>query len=380
MKADYYELLGVSRDADGSAIKTAYRKLALKYHPDRNPGDHEAEEKFKHINEAYAVLSDPQRRNHYDRYGSADPQAQFNGDIFDIFASVFGGGFGGFGASARAQRGQQGEDLEAELTITLEQARDGATVPLEVTRMTACDRCHGDRAEPGTGGKTTCPTCGGAGVVRTQAQSFFGAVVTNRTCPQCQGLGEVVTTRCGKCGGSGRMKRSDEVEVSLPRGIDGGYRLRIPQQGNAGVDGGRPGDLYVYIELAPHEHFQRDGDDLHYHLELGLAQATLGGAFHIPTLEDPEVLTIPAGTQPGAEFRLRGRGMPKLRQVGMGDLVVIADVKVPGKLSPKARELLEAYAAEVGETIEARDTLKGRLKGLFGKKKTKEDEATPAGD
>jgi molecular chaperone DnaJ len=368
--ADYYELLGVSRDADAGNIKTSYRKLALKYHPDRNPGNKEAEETFKSLNEAYAVLSDPEKRSRYDRFGSADPQAHYNGDIFDIFASVFGNsGFSGAGFGGAVQRGQPGEDLEASLRVTLEQARDGESVPLTINKLDFCDRCDGSRAEPGSEGKKTCPTCRGAGQVRAQAQSFFGTVVTNQLCPQCQGLGEVVTTPCGKCLGAGRMKGESTVSVKLPRGIDAGYRLRIPRAGNVGLDSAPAGDLYVFIEMAPHEHFTREGDDLHYALPVGIAQATLGSAFEIPTLDEPEAITLPPGTQPGTEVRLRGKGMPRLQSVGMGDLVVTAVVTVPKKLSPKARELIEAYADEADETIEAPETLGKRLRGLFGKKK-----------
>lgn len=380
MSGDYYDLLGVGRDADSAAIKAAYRKLALKYHPDKNPGDKEAETKFKSINEAYAVLSDPERRQRYDHYGEADPNAQFTGDIFDIFASVFGGGFSGFGQTRgrQGQRGQSGEDIEAELIITLEQAREGATVPLDVTRLRVCSRCDGSRAEPGSDGRRTCGTCRGAGQVRTQTQSFFGTMVTQQLCPHCRGLGEVVVTPCGKCVGSGRERSSETVEVNLPRGIDGGYRLRIPQEGNAGIDSGRSGDLYVYIDIEPHPHFTREGDDLYYRLELGVAQAALGGAFEVPTPEGPEVVTIPAGTQPGAEFRLKGKGMPRLRQVGYGDEVVVADVKVPRRLSAKARELLEEYAAEVGEELQERATLLEKVKGLLGKKRGQDDKKVEA--
>ena len=371
LMADYYELLGVSREIDAGGIKTAYRKLALKYHPDRNPGDHEAEETFKQLNEAYAVLSDPEKRSRYDRFGSADPQAQFSGDIFDIFSSVFGGGFGGGFSSAgsRVQRGQPGEDLEASLSVTLEQARDGAGVPLELGRLGLCDRCDGTRAEPGSEGRKTCPTCHGAGQVRAQAQSFFGTVVTNQVCPQCRGLGEIVTTPCGKCMGAGRMKVEDTVTVKLPRGIDAGYRLRIPRAGNVGLDGAPAGDLYVYIDLEPHEHLTRDGDDLRYALPVGIAQAALGSAFEVPTLDEPEAVNVPPGTQPGTEFRLRGKGMPRLQSVGMGDLIVTTQVEIPKNLSPKARELIEAYAEETGETLEAHETLGHRLRGLFGKRK-----------
>lgn len=365
--ADYYELLGVSRDTDAGNIKSAYRKLALKYHPDRNPGNHEAEETFKGLNEAYAVLSDPEKRDRYDRYGSADPQAQPPGDIFDIFASVFGSG--GFSSGGRVQRGQPGEDLEAPLSVTLEQSREGAGVPLELDRLGLCSRCDGSRAEPGSEGRKTCQTCRGAGQVRAQAQSFFGTVVTNQLCPQCRGLGEIVTTPCGKCLGAGREKVHDTVTVKLPRGIDAGYRLRIPRAGNAGLDGAPAGDLYVYIDLEPHEHFTRDGDDLRYTLPLGVAQAALGSAFEVPTLDDPEVLNVPPGTQPGTEFRLRGKGMPRLQNVGTGDVVVDVQVEIPKHLSQRARELMEAYATETGERLEAHETLGERLRGLFGKRR-----------
>ena len=371
MSVDYYQALGVSRTAEGSEIKVAYRKLALQYHPDRNPGDREAEERFKTINEAYAVLSDPERRGRYDRYGTADPQAQFSGDIFDIFASVFGGGFGG----ARAGRGVQGEDLEAQLSVTLEQAREGSSVPLSVRRLSACGHCHGERAEPGSDGRQTCPTCQGAGQVRQQVQSFLGTMVTQSLCPTCRGLGERVTVPCTVCRGSGRQEESAAVEVALPKGIDAGYRLRIPRAGNAGQDGGPPGDLYVYIALEPHPQLRREGDDLYYDLPLGFAQAALGSSFEVPTLDGPEVVEVPPGTQPGAEFRLRGKGMPRLRQVGFGDEIVRVQLEVPRKLSPRAKELLEGYAAEMGERIEARETLVGKLKGLFGKKKREEEVA-----
>lgn len=362
--ADYYQLLEVSNNADQAAIKAAYRKLALKYHPDRNPGDKSAEERFKQINEAYAVLSDPDKRNRYDRYGNADPQVQFSGDIFDIFNAVFGGGFT---AGSRAQRGQPGEDLETELTVTLEQARAGATVEVELTRLGLCQHCHGERAEPGTG-RQTCPTCRGAGQVRMQTQSFFGTMVSQQLCPQCRGQGEIIASPCNQCGGQGRVRVDETVPVNLPKGIDGGYRLRVPQQGNVGLEGGRPGDLYVYITLAPHQHFTRDGDDLRYRLKLGFAQAALGSAFEVPTLDSPEVLTIPPGTQPGQEFRLRGKGMPRLRQSGYGDLIVTAEVVVPHRLSPKARELLRDYAAEMGESLEESESLLDRVKGLFKKR------------
>ena len=373
--ADYYELLGLGRDADDKAIKSAYRKLALKYHPDRNPGDREAEERFKEINEAYAVLSDPEKRARFDRFGSADPSVHFTGDIFDIFASVFGGGMG----RRPAQRGTPGEDLEVELEVTLEQARDGATIPVEIDRLTVCEHCHGERAEPGGQGKQRCVQCAGAGSVRVQAQSFFGTMVTQQVCPRCRGAGEVVLEPCTVCRGVGRTASRATVQVALPRGIDRGYRLRVPREGNAGLDGGAAGDLYVYLELAPHEHLAREGDDLTHELHVGFAQAALGSSFEVPTLDGAEVLEVLPGTRSGTEVRLRGKGMPRLRQVGTGDQVVRIVVDTPQRLTPKARELLIAYAEEMGEPIEPRETLLERVKGIFGKRRRgQESEAEAA--
>ncbi len=374
--ADYYELLGVARDADDAVIKGAYRKLALKYHPDRNPHDAGAEDRFKQINEAYAVLSDGEKRARYDRYGSADAGAAFTGDIFDVFASVFGGGMGG---RRPVQRGTPGEDLEVELSVTLEQAREGATVPVEVERRTACEHCHGERAEPGGKGKQACVQCAGSGVVRVQAQSFFGTVVTQQVCPRCQGQGQVVIEPCTVCRGQGRTAERATVQVGLPKGIDGGYRLRVPREGNAGLDGAPAGDLYVYLTLAPHEALVRDGDDLRFDLRIGLAQAALGSHFHVPTLDGEEVVEVLPGTHSGAEIRLRGHGMPRLRQVGVGDQIVRVVLDTPQRLTPKARELLLAYAEEMGEPIEERETFSERVKGLFGGKRRKKGKETVAG-
>ncbi len=377
MSIDYYEVLGVTRDADTKAIKAAYRKLALKYHPDRNPGDHQAEETFKQLNEAYAVLSDEEKRDRYDRFGSVDGEQAFaGGDIFDIFSSVFGGGFAQQGRAR--QQGQPGEDLEARLDITLEQAREGAKVQLTLERMGQCGVCHGDRAEPGSGGKETCPTCGGVGQVRSQAQSLLGTVMTTRTCPRCQGAGFVVTTPCSGCSGRGRNLVTDTVDVNLPKGIDGGYRLRISGEGNAGVDGAPSGDLYVYLELTPHEHFTRDEDDLRYLLEIGPAQAALGATFEVPTLEGVEVIEVKAGTQPGSEVRLRGNGMPRLRRGGNGDQIVTIQVVIPDHLTPRARELLQAYAEETGEAIHETHTLMDRLKDVFKGRKRRETDSDDA--
>ncbi len=371
---DHYETLGVPRDADAQTIKSAYRKLALRYHPDRNNGNGDAEERFKSINAAYAVLSDPEKRARYDRYGDADTQATFTGDIFDVFASVFGGGMAG--ARGPRQRGMAGEDLEVELDVTLEQARDGETLQVEVDRFTACDHCQGARSEPGGQGRRRCDTCSGVGQVRAQAQSIFGTVVTTQTCPSCRGMGEVIVTPCSVCRGAGRVPERATADVPLPKGIDGGYRLRIPREGNVGVDGGPTGDLYVYVQMADHEHLERDGDDLRSELRVGFAQAALGSCFEVPTLDGPELIEIAPGTQSGTEVRLRGKGMPRLRQVGSGDQIVTVVVETPRRLSKRARALLDEYAEEMGEPIEARETLTERIKGFFGaRKRTKRDEA-----
>ena len=368
---DYYELLQVQRDADARTIKTSYRKLALAYHPDRNPGNEEAEEKFKAINEAYAVLSDPEKRSRYDRYGTVEDGIPMGSDIFDIFASVFGGGMAGMSGMGQRSRGRgfAGEDLEVELSVTLEQARAGETVGVKVQRFATCAHCDGERAEPGSSGKQTCPTCRGAGQVRGQAQSLFGTVITSRPCPDCRGEGQLITDPCSVCGGEGRQMALEEVEVALPRGIDAGYRLRVPHAGNVGVEGGPSGDLYVYIDMAPHPIYRRDGDDLHYELRLGLAQATLGASFTVPTMDGDEELRVPAGTQPLTEFRLKGKGMPRLRQPGSGDQVVTAKVVVPERLTSEARDLLTAYAVEAGEEIEEHETVVERVKGIFGRLK-----------
>ncbi len=363
MTVDYYEVLGIAKTADRREIKAAYRKLALKFHPDKNPGDHEAEEKFKQINEAYAILSDPEKRDRYDRYGTADPQTHFSGDIFDIFSSVFGGGFG----SQSAQRGFAGEDLEAKLEISLEQARAGATVEIEVRRLRTCTHCDGERSEPGSNGKKTCPTCNGVGQVQRHVQSFLGTMVTQQNCPECRGMGQIITEPCSVCFGKGRLETRDKVDVVLPKGIDGGYRLRIPNEGNSGLDGGPNGDLYVFISAKQHEFLVRDGDDLYYHLKIGLAQAALGSSFEVPTLDEPEVIKVPAGTKTGTEFRLRGLGMPRLRGIGNGDQVVVVEIDVPKKLSKKAKELLEEYAKETGEEIVEHESFLKRIKkGIFG--------------
>lgn len=357
---DYYEVLGVSRSADADEVKRAYRALALKYHPDRNPGDKSAEDKFKEINAAYATLSDTERRAHYDQFGNdqagGDPFAggnPFGGDLFDLFNSVFGGeGFaGGMGGSRARNRAQAGEDLQVEATITLEQARAGADLNLDVDRYAPCEHCHGSRAEPGGKGLSTCPTCRGTGQVRQQQRTFLGNFVTMAPCQQCHGNGELNPEPCVECHGRGRKISHDTVTVTLPKGIDGGYRLRVAGNGNAGVNGGPKGDLYVFLELEAHEQLERDGDNLLTVLTIGLAQASLGGKFEAPSLDGPITIEAPAGTQHGDTLRVKGKGMPRLQGRGEGDLIVTMNLKVPKKLSKRAQELLVEYAKEIGEPL-----------------------------
>jgi molecular chaperone DnaJ len=359
---DYYELLGVSKSADADEIKRAYRALALKFHPDKNPGNKEAEEKFKQINQAYATLSDPEKRAHFDQYGS-EPQngSPFNGgggfaggDLFDLFNSVFGGG-DVFGQQARGRggrnRAQRGEDLQVDTKITLEQSRSGAEVVVEVDKLEHCTHCNGARSEPGGKGLQTCQTCGGQGQVRHQQRTILGNFMTAAPCPTCHGTGEINPEPCTVCHGRGRTIKAEKVTVTLPKGIDGGYRLRVSGAGNQGINGGPAGDLYVFLELEPHAHLEREGDDLHYVLPIGIAQATLGGTFAVPTLDGDQTLEVHAGAQPGDTVKLRGKGMPRLQSRGEGDLIVTLEVSVPKKLSKRARELLEEYAKEVNEDI-----------------------------
>lgn len=365
--AEYYEILEISQQATGSEIKTAYRKLALKYHPDRNPGDTAAEEQFKKLNEAYAVLSDEQKRAHYDRYGSVNGEAAFSGDIFDIFASVFGGG-GGFHQAGRPRQ-HVGEDLETSVTITLEQARDGDTIDIEIDRLAACERCDGSREEPDNPGRTTCGTCHGAGQVQNRTQSIFGMISTASMCPTCHGDGEIITNPCTRCNGRGREAKTQNVSMQLPKGIDEGYRVRMSGEGNIGIDNAPSGDLYVDINLERHEYLVRDGDDVHYRLDVGFAQAALGTMQSVFTLDGDYEFVVPPGTQSTEQFRLRGKGMPRLRNTGSGDQVITVVVNTPKALDEEARKHLEAYAQSMGEKIHRPEKLHEKVKNFFSSKK-----------
>ncbi|TCS36805.1 molecular chaperone DnaJ [Paucimonas lemoignei] len=343
-KRDFYEVLGVAKNASDDEIKKAYRKLAMKYHPDRNPDSKGAEEKFKEVKEAYEMLSDPQKRDAYDRYGHAgvDPNmgaGGFGGAGAGGFADAFGDIFGDIFGNARGGRSgpqvYRGADLRYNLDITLEQAAHGFDTTIRVPSWDGCDVCHGSGAKPGTQ-PTTCPTCGGHGQVRMQ-QGFFSI---QQTCPKCHGTGKIIPEPCTNCGGAGRIKRNKTLEVKIPAGIDDGMRIRSSGNGEPGMNGGPPGDLYVEIHIKQHAVFQRDGDDLHCEIPISFAKAALGGEVEVPTLNGKASFSLPEGTQTGKTFRLRGKGIKGVRSGYPGDLFCHVVIETPVKLTDKQKDLL----------------------------------------
>jgi molecular chaperone DnaJ len=368
-KRDYYEVLGVGKDAGDQEIKSAYRKLALKYHPDRNPDDASAEDRFKEASEAYSVLSDGQKRAAYDRFGHAGLQGAagaggFNPDAFsdfsDILGDLFGFGdlFGGGRGGRRRTRAQRGEDVRYDLEISFEEAVFGLPVEIQVPRMEPCDRCQGGGSEPGSG-PTTCPTCHGRGEVIYQ-QSFLSI---RRTCSTCGGSGQIIRNPCGECRGQGYKQAQRKLKVNIPAGVDDGTRLRLSQEGQPGANGGPPGDLYVFIKVREHAFFERREQDLHCTIPVNIAQAALGCEIEVPTLEGPHKLKIPEGSQNGAQFRLRNKGVPVLNGGGRGDLFVHLDVRIPTRLTREQRKVLE----QLRETLPVDNA--PAEKGLFEKVK-----------
>lgn len=350
MKADYYEMLGVARDVDEKGLKSAFRKLAMKYHPDRNPGDSESEVKFKELGEAYEVLKDPQKRAAYDRFGHAAFQnggpgaGGFKGDfassMADIFDDIFGEMMGGRGRGRQSSGGRErGSDLRYNMEIGLEEAYTGKTAEIGVPTTVQCEECTGTGARPGSMPKA-CPTCGGIGRVRA-AQGFFSI---ERTCPTCQGRGQVITDPCGKCGGDGRLPEERSLSVNIPAGIEDGTRIRLAGEGEAGLRGGPAGDLYIFLSIRPHEFFQREGADLFCKVPLSMTTAALGGNIDVQTLDgNTSRVKIPDGTQSGTQFRLRAKGMPVLKSPQTGDLFIQVAIETPQNLSRRQRELLEEF-------------------------------------
>ena len=345
-KRDYYEILGVSRSCTEIELKAAFRKLAMQHHPDRNPGDKECEHRFKEINEAYDVLKDGDKRAAYDRFGHAAFEHGaggaghgFGADFGSTFADIFEGIFGMAGGRGRGSGRERGSDLRYNMEITLDEAFTGKTAQIRIPTSVTCEACSGSGARAGTKPKP-CATCGGAGRIR-HAQGFF---TLERTCPSCHGRGQVIDDPCKVCGGGGRVTRERTLSINIPTGVEDGTRIRLAGEGEAGVRGGPPGDLYIFLEVAPHEFFQRDGADLHCRVPISMVSAALGGEFEVPAIDGNKVrVKVPAGTQTGRRFRLAGKGMPVLRAKQTGDMYVQVAVETPQNLTKRQRELLAEF-------------------------------------
>ena len=358
-KRDYYEVLGVDKSADDSAIKKAYRSLAKKYHPDMNPGDKEAEAKFKEVNEAYDVLSDPDKKSKYDQYGHAafDPASGMGGggfggfgdfgfDINDIFSSFFGGGMGG---SSRRNGPIRGDNITVRLTLTFEEAVFGCKKEITYQKVQKCGECGGSGAEKGTSPKT-CPTCNGSGQVRVQQRTPFGIMQSQKSCDACRGTGKIIEKKCAGCKGTGFTRVSKKLEVNIPAGIDDGQQVSLKYQGSDGMNGGSSGDLNIIINTRPHPIFERDGYDIYCEIPITYAEATLGAEIDIPTLEGQQKFTIPEGTQTGTVFTLRGKGITRINSKMRGNLYITVVVEVPKNLTGEQKKLLEQFAQACGES------------------------------
>jgi molecular chaperone DnaJ len=354
---DYYEVLGVSRNASNEELKSAFRTLARKYHPDVNK-EPDAEEKFKEINEAFAVLSDPDKRRAYDQFGHAGVNGSGgvpdwgNMDFSDIFGEFFG--FATGGSRQRQNAPRRGSDLSYTSVLTFEEAIFGVEKEIEITRDEVCATCHGKGAEPGSN-PAKCTTCGGRGEVRQVRQTFLGSMVQVTTCPTCSGRGEIITTPCHTCKGRGLERKTVKKTVPIPGGVDSGTQIRLAGEGQPGINGGPTGNLYVDIKVKQHQFFRRKGTDILLDLNINIAQAVLGAEIEVPTVDGPSKLNIPAGTQPGKIFTLRGKGSPYLRSSGRGDQKVIVNVEVPTKLTADQRKLMEELASTLGTEVKPQE-------------------------
>ena len=371
-ETDFYELLEVSRNADSATLKSSYRKLAMKYHPDRNPGDADCEARFKAISQAYDCLKDPQKRAAYDQYGHEAFQQGGGGagggghqgfaDVGDIFETIFGSAFGGGGGGGR-QQARRGADLRYDMEITLDEAFHGKETEIEIEVSRACDTCEGSGSEPGTSARG-CNLCGGMGKVRAK-QGFF---VVERPCPNCHGRGQVIESPCGDCRGEGRVDRQQKLEVDIPPGVDTGTRIRLTGKGEAGPHGSAPGDLYIFVHIAQHEVFQREGTILATRVPISFTTAALGGTVDIPDLSgETNSVEIPSGIQSGKQLRVRGAGMPVLQGRGRGDMVVEIAVETPTKLSKAQKEILAQFReTETGDECPESRGFFNKLKDAFG--------------
>lgn len=362
-KRDYYEVLGVQKGAAESEIKSAFRKLAMKYHPDKNPGNKEAEEKFKEINEAYAVLSDADKKSKYDKYGHAgvDPNAGFGGagfggfdgagfagmeDIFDMFGGMFGGGFSG--GRRRRNAPMKGRDLQQELTIEFTEAAFGVKKEIQLTKYVSCEKCGGSGAAPGAN-KKTCPHCNGTGQIKNIQNTPFGQFQSTATCQHCNGTGQIIETPCPDCGGSGKVRKTVKINIDVPAGVDTDSVINVRGQGEPGINGGPNGDLYIVIRVKPHKMFKREGQDLWLDYPISYGQAALGDELKVPTLSETVAYKLPPGTQSGTVFRLKGKGVKAIRSSKMGDLYVRVNVEVPTKLNADQKKKLKALEESLGD-------------------------------
>ncbi|KYG58017.1 molecular chaperone DnaJ [Planococcus maritimus] len=370
-KRDYYEVLGVSKDASKEEIKKAYRKLSKQYHPDINK-EANASEKFQEVKEAYEVLSDEQKRSQYDQFGHQDPNQGFGGGGFggaegfgfdDIFSTFFGGGTRRRDPNAP----RKGDDLQYSMTIDFLDAVFGQETEIEIPKDETCETCDGSGAKPGTS-KKTCPYCEGAGQLNVAQDTPFGRMVNRRACHHCEGTGQIIEEKCTTCRGAGKVRKLKKIKVTVPAGVDDGQQLRVSGQGGPGINGGPAGDLYVLFRVKPHAEFERDGDDIHLELPITYPQAALGDEIEVPTISGKVKLKIPAGTQNGARFRLRGKGVQNVHGYGVGDQHITIKVKVPSKLSEKQRQLLREFAEVSGDIPEEQssslfDKIKRTIKG-----------------